>query len=162
MARHYGKKISKFFGGGGRHRRMSSRRHRYGDNPRIRHSHLEHKEINLNQEYEVRHAEEIGAIKVGKNGAVVPVRGKAYVKNGHLYYSEGALPRREHHHSRKRMRRRRGRHITEADRKIWEHNALRGTEKWHAMSHALRVERRRHPKGNWGFEGHSPRTRDRR
>lgn len=155
---HYGKRIGGFLGGG-RKMSMGRKRNPHGDNPKIRHSHLEHKEINLNEEYEVRYAKEAGAIKIGRNGAVVPVRGKAYVKNGHLFYSDGRARRKS---SRKKPRARGGRKITAGDRSIWGQEARKGTEKWHGMSHAERVRRRHHPEGNWGFNGKSPNTRDRR
>ncbi|MHB8701413.1 MAG: hypothetical protein ACYC7D_10415 [Nitrososphaerales archaeon] len=60
------------------------------DNPQIRHSHGEQREINLNQDYEVRHALKVGAIKVEKdtagNGEVFHVPGKSEVVNGKLEY----------------------------------------------------------------------------
>ena len=63
------------------------------DDPDIRRSHNEEREINLAQDYEVRHAQESGAIKVhkdpdGKSAAVEPVQGKTEVKDGKLQYVE--------------------------------------------------------------------------
>ena len=58
----------------------------YGDNPSIRRGH-ERSGISLAEEWEVQHAAKVGAIKVGKNGAIKPVKGKAYVRNGHIYYA---------------------------------------------------------------------------
>ncbi len=58
----------------------------YGDNPSIRRGH-ERSSISLAEEWEVQHAAKVGAIKVGKSGSIKPVKGKAYVRNGHIYYA---------------------------------------------------------------------------
>ena len=142
----------------------------------IRKSHQENREINLNQEYEVRYAESVGAIKIAKNGAISPVSGRTYVKNNRLYYTPAAhaavmnkrheekveVRKTEHKEHRGKHSKHSGRSMTSEDRKKWASNSMKGTEKWHLMPHAERVERRKHPKGNWGFEGVSPNTRNRR
>ncbi|MDG6999044.1 MAG: hypothetical protein JRN15_08015 [Nitrososphaerota archaeon] len=55
-----------------------------GDNPKIRQKHNERMDISLNEHYEVDYARNHGQIKVSKNGAVRPVRGKTHVTNGRV------------------------------------------------------------------------------
>ena len=55
------------------------------------------------------------------------------------------------------------RRITKEDRKVWHKNALLGTKTWENMSSEER-KRKRHRKrySEWGFEEHSPHTKERR
>lgn len=150
--------------------RSLKRAERRGDNPHIRRKYQENREINLEQEWEVRHAETIGAIHIAKNGAISPVKGRTYVKNGRLYYTPAThavamnTKHEEQHEVRKSETKetKGGRKLTDSDRRTWSMNAMKGTQRWHLMPHAERVERRRNPKGNWGFEGKSPSTRNRK
>jgi hypothetical protein len=54
------------------------------------------------------------------------------------------------------------RKITKKDREIWRQNALKGTKKWENMSHTQRAKKMHMPTHSWGFEGHSPKTRQRK
>ena len=171
MAKSYSKKISGFLHRGPK-MSLGQMKGKH-DNPHIRHSRNENKLINLNEEWEVRYAEKVGAVKISEDGGVEPVKGKSYVKNNHLYYVN---PPGEHvvHKTapkvsapepaplRKPSKTKTGRSISEDDRKVWGQDALKGTQKWHLMTHKERVERRAHPKSKWGFEGKSPNTVDRR
>lgn len=78
-------------------RRPSGRPHKKADgrlpndDPHIKHSHLENDEINLGENYEVKHAENTGAIKVhvdpdGKAAGIEAVPGRTEIKDGKLLY----------------------------------------------------------------------------
>jgi hypothetical protein len=171
MSRSYGKRIGGFKKIRSGLRSMdrtiaAGKRRLKGDNPHIRRKYQENREINLEQEWEVRHAESIGAIKISKNGAISPVKGRTYVKNGRLYYTpatHAVAKNTPHNHEENReVTKSGGRKVDDRDRSVWSSNAMKGTKKWHLMPHSERVDRRAHPKGNWGFEGRSPNTRNRK
>ena len=48
---------------------------------------LDRREISLKHPGQVRNAEEIGALKVDKEGGVKPVKGRTHVSDGRLYYN---------------------------------------------------------------------------
>ena len=54
------------------------------------------------------------------------------------------------------------RKATKAQRKTARKNALIGTREWENMSHAARVNARKKRDYSWGFEGKSPKTRERK
>ena len=47
---------------------------------------LDRREISLKNPGQVRDAEAVGALKVGKDGEVKPVKGKTHVSDGRIYY----------------------------------------------------------------------------
>jgi len=79
----YGKKMGGWRGIRDGHRKNKGRRSK-GDNPHIRQKKGEARNISLGEEYEVNYARREGQVKVSKNGAVSPVRGKTHVSHGRL------------------------------------------------------------------------------
>jgi hypothetical protein len=59
-------------------------------------------------------------------------------------------------------RKKKARKITKGDRVAWSMNAMEGTEKWMRESPRQRKLARERNKHNWGFEGNSPHTRERK
>ena len=80
----YGKKMGGWRGIRGGHRKKKSDGKSKGDNPHIRQKKGEARSISLGEEYEVNYARREGQVKVSKNGAVSPVRGKTHVSHGRL------------------------------------------------------------------------------
>ena len=55
------------------------------------------------------------------------------------------------------------RKVSKEDRLIWRRNALIGTKKWKDMSPEEREkEKHREKYSEWGFEGRSPKTKERK
>ena len=80
----YGKKMGGWRGIRGGHTKKKKGGKSKGDNPHIRQKKGEARSISLGEEYEVNYARREGQVKVNKNGAVSPVRGKTHVSHGRL------------------------------------------------------------------------------